>query len=223
MGSAVVAFLFCAAGAAAEEQRPEQRRSWQKRSEEKRSEEKRPDGKRTDGKRPDELRPEGSREFGDSAYRLGPEDVIDVFVWKEPELSTTAVVRPDGFISLPLANEMRAGGKSVEELQGEIKEKLSEFVTDPVVSVILKEIKSPRVTVLGEVREPNVYRIGQKASVFDAIAMAGGFTEFAVKNEVTVIRQGNTGVRRIRLDLRDLVNGQEDLFYLRPSDTVYVR
>jgi polysaccharide export outer membrane protein len=164
-----------------------------------------------------------ARDFGDTAYRLGPEDVIDVFVWKEPELSTTAVVRPDGFISLPLANEMLAGGKSVEELQAEITAKLGEYVTDPVVSVILKEINSPKITVLGEVREPNVYRIGQKASVFDAIAMAGGFTEFAVKNEVTVIRQGNLGVRRIQLDLRDLVNGNGDLFYLRPSDTVYVR
>lgn len=169
-----------------------------------------------------EERPDVAQEFGSSTYRLGPEDIIDVFVWKEPELSTTVVVRPDGFISLPLANEMQAGGKSVEELQREIREKLSEYVADPVVSVILKEIRSPRITVLGEVRTPNVYRIGQKASVFDAIAMAGGFTEFAGKNEVTVIREGRMGPRRIRLDLRELVNGNGDVFYLRPSDTVYV-
>jgi polysaccharide export outer membrane protein len=164
-----------------------------------------------------------SREFGDEEYRLGPEDVVDVFVWKEPDLTTTAVIRPDGFISLPLVNETLASGKTVVELQNDIKERLSEFLSEPVVSVILKEINSPRITVLGEVRDPNVYKIGQKSTVFDAIAMAGGFTEFAARSEVTVIRNGVTGVRRIQLDLRELVKGPGEIFYLRPSDTVYVR
>jgi polysaccharide export outer membrane protein len=163
------------------------------------------------------------REYGDEEYRLGPEDVLDIFVWKEPDLTTSAVIRPDGFISLPLVNEMLASGKTVEELQQEIRDRLTEFLSAPVVSVILKEINSPRITVLGEVRDPNVYKIGQRATVFDAIAMAGGFTEFAARSEVTVIRNGVTGVRRIQLDLRELVKGPGELFYLRPTDTVYVR
>jgi polysaccharide export outer membrane protein len=170
-----------------------------------------------------EERPDVTGDFGNEEYRLGPEDVVDVFVWKEPDLSTTVVIRPDGFISLPLVNEVLASGKTVEELKKEIRDRLTEFLAEPVVSLVLKEINSPRITVLGEVRDPNVYKIGQRATVFDAIAMAGGFTEFAARSEVTVIRNGVTGVRRIQLDLRELVQGPGELFYLRPSDTVYVR
>ena len=108
-----------------------------------------------------------------------PEDLIECFVYKEPELTATVVVRPDGMISLPLAGEIQATGKTAPELKTEITEKLREFIADPVVSVIVKEINSPKISVFGEVRKPDVFPIKQRMSVLDAIALAGGFTEFA--------------------------------------------
>src|SRR6476646_1648358 len=92
---------------------------------------------------------------GTSEYRLGPEDVLEVFVWKEPDLSTTVVVRPDGRISLPLANELEAGGKTVAQLQSEITTQLRRYISEPIVNVMVKQINSLKISVLGEVRKPD--------------------------------------------------------------------
>src|SRR5580693_6612339 len=92
--------------------------------------------------------------FGQAEYRLGPEDVISVFVWKQPDLSTTVVIRPDRKISLPLLGEIDAAGKTASQLQTEIAEQLKQFVVDPRVNVIVKEINSPVISVLGQVRKP---------------------------------------------------------------------
>ncbi|HEY1338873.1 MAG TPA: polysaccharide biosynthesis/export family protein, partial [Bryobacteraceae bacterium] len=89
-----------------------------------------------------------------SEYRLGPEDVIEVFVWKEPELSTTVALRPDGRISLPLAGEFDASGKTTAQLQNEIATQLTRYITEPVVNVMVKQINSLKISVLGEVRKP---------------------------------------------------------------------
>ena len=156
-------------------------------------------------------------------YRLGPEDIIDVFVWKEPELTTTATVRPDGKISLPLANEIVASGKTAVELRSEITERLNQFVTQPVVSVMVKQVNSLKISVLGEVRKPDIYRIKQRVTVLDAIAMAGGFTDLAKPNKVVVIRNGTAGPQRIRINVKQTVEDHRQApFYLEPLDTVYV-
>lgn len=156
-------------------------------------------------------------------YRLGPEDVIDVFVWKEPELTTTVVVRPDGRISLPLANEIEATGKTASELQQEITARLSEFVVKPIVNVMVKQVNSLKISVLGEVRKPDVYRIKNRVTVLDAIAMAGGFTDLAKPNKVVVLRNTPAGPQRIKVNIRQLVeDGRETPFYLQTQDTVYV-
>jgi|SoiMethySBSTD1v2_1073268.scaffolds.fasta_scaffold602490_2 polysaccharide biosynthesis/export protein len=156
-------------------------------------------------------------------YRLGPEDVIDVFVWKEPELTTTAVVRPDGKISLPLANEIHASGKTAVELRAEIAERLNQFVTQPVVSVMVKQVNSLKISVLGEVRKPDIYRIKQRVTVLEAIAMAGGFTDLAKPTKVVVIRNGAAGPQRIKLNIKQAVEDNRTApFYLEPLDTVYV-
>src|SRR5579864_7991483 len=138
-------------------------------------------------------------------YRLGPEDVIDVFVWKEPELSTTVTVRPDGKISLPAANELVASGKTASELQQDITQRLQAFVTQPVVSVMVKQINSLKISVLGEVRKPNVYRIQSRLTVLDAIALAGGFTDLAKPNKVVVLRHTPAGVQRFKVNVKDSV------------------
>ena len=158
-----------------------------------------------------------------SDYRLGPEDVIEVFVWKEPELTTTVVVRPDGKISLPLANEIEANGKTAGELRAEITERLNQYVTQPVVSVMVKQVNSLKISVLGEVRKPDMYRIKNRVTVLEAIAMAGGFTDLAKPTRVIVIRNGAAGPQRIKINIKQVVEDERTApFYLEPLDTVYV-
>lgn len=157
-----------------------------------------------------------------SQYRLGSEDLIEAFVYKEPDLTTTVVVRPDGMISLPTVGEIQAAGKTALELQAEITAKLLEFVADPIVTVIVKEINSPKISVFGEVRRPDVFPIKQRMTVLNAIALAGGFTEFAKRDRVIVIRaSGSSGQERIRLNADRLIKDGAP-FYLQASDTVFV-
>lgn len=156
-------------------------------------------------------------------YRLGADDVISVFVWKEPDLSTTLTVGPDGRISMPLINDVQASGKTALQLQDEIKQKLSNYITDPLVTVSVREFNSFKFSVLGEVRTPGVYKSSQRVTVLDAIAMAGGFTEFAKRDDVTVIRNGNQD-QRININLKKyLKNGKSENLYLEPADVVYVK
>ena len=160
----------------------------------------------------------------DRDYRLGPEDLVEVFVWKEPDLTTTVAVRPDGRISLPLTNELQASGQTVTELQGEITKRLARFIANPIVNVMVKEVKSPKISVLGEVKKPDVYKMLQKLSVLDAIALAGGFTEFAKPEKVVVIRNGSGAVQRIPVNVKKLLKaGRGEVFPLQPSDVVYVQ
>jgi len=156
-------------------------------------------------------------------YRLGPEDVIEVFVYKEPDLSTTVTVRPDGRISLPLAGELDANGKPATQLQLEIAERLTRYISGPVVNVMVKQINSLKISVLGEVRKPDVYRIKNRVTVLDAIALAGGFTDLARPNRVVVLRNTPAGQRRIKVNINQVVaDNTAGLFYLEPMDTVYV-
>ena len=156
-------------------------------------------------------------------YRLGSEDVIEVFVWKQPDLTATVVIRPDGRISLPLTNELEASGKTAIQLQKDITERLREYVTQPIVNVIVKQVNSLKISILGEVRKPDVYRIKNQVTVLDAIAMAGGFTDFARPNRVIVIRNAPFGTQRIKVNVKQVVaDGSKAQFYLQPQDTVYV-
>lgn len=155
-------------------------------------------------------------------YTLGPEDVLEVFVWKEPELSTTVTVRPDGRITLPLAGELDAAGKTPRQLQAEVTERLEEYLEMPVVTVSVQAINSRQISVLGEVRRPGRYRLAQRTTVLDAIALGGGFTEFADRGDVVVLRNGKNGVRRIPVDAKRALNAGGEPLYLEPGDTVYV-
>ncbi len=171
----------------------------------------------------DTFRPTDTASPATPEYRLGPEDVIEVFVWKQPELTTTVVIRPDGRISLPLTNELEASGKTAVQLQKEIAERLQEYITKPIVNVIVKQVNSLKISVLGEVRKPDVYRIKNQVTVLDAIAMAGGFTDLARPNRVIVIRNARYGPQRIKINIKQLVADESKApFYLQPLDTVYV-
>jgi polysaccharide biosynthesis/export protein len=163
--------------------------------------------------------------YGDSEFRLGPDDVLEVFVWKEPELSTTVVVRPDGKVSLPLIGELLSSGKTATELQKEVTIKLAQYISEPVVNVIVKEVNSAQISVLGEVKNPGMYKIKNRATVVDALALAGGFTEYAKRSKVTVIRSTKAGEQKhFQLNVNDQIKGSKgDLFYVQPYDKIYVQ
>ena len=166
------------------------------------------------------------RAFGESEYKLGPEDVIEVFVWKEADLSVPSeVVRPDGKISLPLIGELQASGKTQAQLETEISQKLRQYVSEPVVNVIVKEIHSAKVSVLGEVKKPGVYAIKERATILDAIALAEGFTEYAKRGKVTIIRSTPNGdEKHINLNVDEIIKRSKgDPFYVQPYDKIYVQ
>ena len=163
--------------------------------------------------------------YGTSEFRLGPDDIIEVSVFGEKDLSTTVPVRPDGKISINLIGEMVASGKTATELQKEIAERYKCFIAEPAVTVVVKEINSPKVSVLGEVKNPGIYKIKDRATVLDAIAMAGGLTEYAKKDRVTVIRVEPSGEQQyLKINLLDQIKGaRPGPFYVLPYDKVYVQ
>lgn len=167
--------------------------------------------------------PEDNGAFGETEYRIGADDILKIFVWKEPDLTTTVKVRPDGKIAVPVLGEMRAGGKTAAELQQEIAKTASEYVVQPQVTVMVMEINSPKVSVLGQVRRPNIFTLRKKVSLLEAIAMAGGFTDFAAHKQAVIIRNGAATRQRIYLDLERLIfDGQSGPVYLQPSDQVQI-
>jgi polysaccharide export outer membrane protein len=169
-------------------------------------------------------KPAVSRAYGDGEFRLGPDDVIEVSVYQDKELDRTVPVRPDGKISLPLIGEMAASGKTPTELQKEIAQKLKQFVAEPNITVVVKEVNSPKVSVIGEVKNPNMYKIKDKATLLDAIALAGGLTEYS-KKKVVISRVGPNGQTEfIRLNIDDLMKGKKpDPFYVLPYDKIVIQ
>jgi polysaccharide biosynthesis/export protein len=166
-------------------------------------------------------RPAERPDMGD--YRIGREDVLEVVVWHEPELTRVVPVRPDGKITLPLAGEMQAAGKTPGELQAGLTKALAPYIQDTSVAVLVREINGARVYVLGEVTRPGGFALRGPLTVMQAIALAGGRTEFA-KDEVVWLRQeanGKTG--RVSLSFDELVKGEAaGALSLRPGDVLYV-
>jgi polysaccharide export outer membrane protein len=156
-------------------------------------------------------------------YRIGREDVLEVVVWHEPELTRVVPVRPDGRISLPLIGELEAAGRTATELQANVTRALSPYVRDTQVAVLVREINASRIFVLGEVTKPGGFALRGPLSVMQAIALAGGRTEFA-KDEVVWLRQQPAGrTERVSLSFRDLVQGEAaGALWLRSGDVLYV-
>jgi polysaccharide biosynthesis/export protein len=159
-------------------------------------------------------------------FRIGREDVLDIAVWRDPDLSRVLPVRPDGFITMPMAGEVMAAGKTPAELEAELKQKLSPFVQEPRINVIVREVNSSRVFVTGEVTHPGAYPLRGRVSLLQVIAQAGGFTDFADSDEIVVIRSGEK-TERIPVRYSDLMKADDksDEPYdviLRPGDTIVV-
>jgi polysaccharide export outer membrane protein len=156
-------------------------------------------------------------------YRIGREDVLEVVVWHEPELTRVVPVRPDGKISLPLAGEVEAAGKTPAELQQGLSKMLSPFIRDTAVAVLVREINGTRVFVLGEVTRPGGFPLRGPMSVVQAIALAGGRTEFG-GDEVVWLRQKPDGTTdRVELSFGELVKGEAaGALWMRSGDVLYV-
>jgi polysaccharide export outer membrane protein len=168
--------------------------------------------------------PRDIRGFAAAAdYRIGPEDVLDVLVWKNLELNRTMPVRPDGKISLPLVNDIQAAGLTPVELRQQIAQRLSEFIPSPEVSVIVREVHSVKVAVLGAVKMPGHYEVNSPSTVLDLIARAQGLTEFAARDKIVVIRRNGTTTTRIPFNYRKVAHDNDhDNFYVRPGDIIVV-
>ena len=166
--------------------------------------------------------PVAEEQEAQEVFRIGREDVLDVAVWRDPDLSRTVPVRPDGKISLPLLGDVEVEGRTPHELARHLEEALGPYVQKPRVSVIVREVNSARVYVTGEVAQPGAYALRGRMSLVQAIALAGGFSDFADREAIRVIRQDGKGVTTVRYS--DLVGDDEQRrgMRLRPGDTVVV-
>jgi len=157
-------------------------------------------------------------------YLIGAEDVLEISVWQNQELSRTVTVRPDGLISLPLVGDVRAAGLTPNELKHEVTKALMPFMEDPNVAVIVQQINSWRIYIQGEVRSPGVYPIRSKTTITQAITLAGGFTEFAKKRKIQIIRKWENHTEFIKVNFNKIAEGDtaQDDVVLKPGDTIVI-
>ena len=157
-------------------------------------------------------------------YRIGPEDVLDISVWNNSAISRTVPVRPDGKISLPLVNDVQAAGLTPNQLRSVLLKKLTEYVPSPEVSVIVREVHSFKVSVIGEVKKTGRHELKGRATVLDILAMAEGFGEFAGRGRIVVLRPEGKTMRQIPFNYNKVMsnNGALENFFLQPGDIIFV-
>jgi len=157
-------------------------------------------------------------------YEVQPSDVLQVSVWREPELSQQVLVRPDGAFSFPLAGEINAVGKTVEELRRELVERLGRYIPDLVVTVSVLEIKGNKIYVIGQVNTPGEFIVNPRVDVMQALSLAGGTTAFASPSEIFVLRRDNGQQRRLPFNFDAVLRGRdlEQNVLLRTGDVVVV-
>jgi len=165
--------------------------------------------------------------IGEQEYVIGPEDVLDIAVWNNKDMSRTVPVRPDGRISLPLLNDVQAAGLTPTQLKDALHTALAPYMPTPELSVIVRAVHSFKVAVIGEVKTPGRYEFGSVATVLDVLAMAGGLTEFAVRDRVVILRREGSTTRQIpfnytKLTRNDAAKGLQDNFCLKPGDIILV-
>lgn len=159
------------------------------------------------------------------SYTLGFGDVIDVLVWKEPDFSLeNTVIRLDGKITLPLVSDVTAAGRTTRQLKANLESALRRYIDNPVVTVILREARSQRFYILGEVVQAGEYPLAKELTVLQAFAIAGGFTEWANKKDIFVLRRNDQGDTRIRINYHDILSGKDlkGNIVLLADDTIMV-
>ncbi len=161
----------------------------------------------------------------DDSFVIGNDDVLAINVWKEPDISRSIPVRSDGRISLPLVGEIQAAGQTPMKLETEIASRLKSYISEPEVTVIVQQINSQKFNVLGQVMHPGSYVITNSPTVLDAIAVAGGFRDFAKQKSIYVLRENADGTQtRLPFNYKDVVKGQnpQQNVKLQARDTVIV-
>jgi polysaccharide export outer membrane protein len=160
----------------------------------------------------------------DSNYSIGPEDVLTIDVWKEPEISRTVPVRRDGKISLPLLNDVQAAGLTPTQLSSEIEEKLLESIIKPQVTVIVTQMSSQRIYVLGQVTRGGAYPLAPDLTAMQALSIAGGFTPFANLKKIYIMRTENGKSKILPINYKELAAGlkPQQNIHLKPGDTIVV-
>ncbi len=169
--------------------------------------------------------PRVGADLGGDSFVIGTGDVLAINVWKEAEISRVVPVRSDGRISLPLVGELQASGQTPKQLETQITAKLKDYVSEPEVTVIVQEIKSQKFNVLGMVMKPGSYVLTKPMTVIDAIALAGGFRDFAKQKNVYVLRRTGDGKEaRLPFNYKEVVKGQksEQNIELESNDTIVV-
>ncbi len=158
-----------------------------------------------------------------STYVIGPDDVLYVSVWKEPDLTNTLPVRPDGMISMPLLHDVQAAGLTPTQLSDSITEKLKKYITDPHVTVVVNQMNSQRIYVMGEVQHTGPMTLLPGMTVLQALA-AAGFTQFANTKGIYILRDEHGTQRKIPVDYKKLVKGEDinQNIVLKPRDTIVV-
>jgi polysaccharide biosynthesis/export protein len=172
----------------------------------------------------EEVKPSSAPATTDPAYQIGPEDVLDISIWKEPEVSRVVPVRPDGRISLPLINDVQASGMSPQQLAKTISEKLRKYLNEPQVTVIVTAINSQRVFVVGEVLRAGAFPLIPGMTVLQALSSAGGFSNFADVKKIHVMRQRDGKHIELPFNYREVLKGDnpDQNIKLEPGDTVVV-
>ena len=159
-------------------------------------------------------------------YIIGPEDVLEITVWKNADLSKQVQVRPDGRISLPLVGDVSAVGRTATQLTSDIATRLRSYMENPTVSIVVKEVNSYAIYVLGEVNAPGKYPLKSKTTLLQAITVAQGFTQVAARNKIVVFRFGKDGeaLTKIKASYDDIVlrDGSNQNIELKPGDQIVV-
>jgi polysaccharide export outer membrane protein len=160
----------------------------------------------------------------DPNYVIGGQDVLDISVWKEAELTRTVPVRPDGKISLPLLNDVQAAGLTPTQLAAQITESLKKFVTNPQVTVIIAQINSQRIYILGEVNRAGAYPLLPNMTVLQGLSSAGGFTQFANLKKVYMFRTENGKQLKYPFNYKEVISGKasDENVVLKAGDTIVV-
>ena len=176
--------------------------------------------------KPDAAKPteQKASQAADSAYKIGPQDTLRIDVWKEPEISRTIPVRPDGKISLPLLNDVQAAGLTVMQLSESIRQGLTKYITNPQVTVSVTEINSRRVNCMGEVTKPGALTLLPNMTVLQALSSCGGFTQFARTKSIYVLRMEDGKQVKHPFNYKDVVSGKkpEDNILLQSGDVIVV-
>ena len=157
-------------------------------------------------------------------FVLGIEDKLSISVWKEPDLSKTASIRPDGKITFPLVGDVQAAGRTPRQLTEDLTKLVGRFIKEPVVTVVVEEINNFKVFVLGEVTVQGALNLRRRTRLLEAIALSGGMSKFADKSDLLLLRFDDGKETRTRIDYRKVVSGEKPELnvYLKPGDTIIV-